>query len=60
MWIILLKKQKKEVIMSKDISINSNIEKKEYDKVSKELSKAVEKLQENPEEFLKTLKPFTL
>lgn len=60
MWIILLEKQKKEVTMDKNININSNIEKKEYDKVNNELSKAVEKLQENPEEFLKTLKPFTL
>lgn len=46
--------------MNKDVNINSNIGKKEYDKVNNELSKAVEKLQDNPEEFLKTLKPFTL
>ena len=48
--------------MSNDeISINgNNIDSKEHAQVQKKLEQAVEKLKSNPDEFLKSLKPFTV
>lgn len=47
--------------MKKDkAKVSNNLPRKVKKEVKKNLESAVEQLMENPEEFMKTLKPFTL
>ena len=46
--------------MNKDFNIKSGLSGKEHDKVQQNLEDAVQQLTENPDEFLKTLKPFII
>lgn len=44
----------------KEVKVSNELPRKVKKEVKKNLEQAMQELQENPEEFMKTLKPFTI